>query len=225
MLIISAVAIGQAPAARMTDEFRTRGNNCEEGLARLDAFLTELHNDPGASGVIAVYGDTAAKGAGRIRELQLRRYTHFRNFDLTRLIFILGAPRLSGTTQFWLVPPGAEQPAIEPAPVFTEPRPKLPYMHSARYVDGLPECDASGYDVDDYARLLNVEPKARARIVIRESSRPNFNRELKELTAALTKNGISRNRIVAIYKYVRPNRLLEGTELWVIPLRRGPANN
>jgi hypothetical protein len=210
------ILLAKPPEARMTDEFRTRGNNCEEGLARLDAFLVELNNDPGANGVIVIYGDTTASGAARIRELQLRRYASRRKFDPTRLIFTQGAARESGTTQFWLVPAGAAQPDVEPATLIARPRPKLPFMHSASYVDGIPECNAYDYDLEDYARVLNEEPKARARIIISESSRARFNRELKELTAQLTRNGVARHRIVGVYKYVRPNRLLESTELWVI---------
>lgn len=214
------IGLARLPEARMIDEFRTRGRNCEEGLARLDAFLTELHNDPSANGVIVVYGDTTAAGASRIRELQLRRYAKTRQFDPTRLTFNRAAARESGTTQFWLVPAGAAQPEVEPAPLIARPRPKLPYMHSAEHADGLPECDAYDYDLEDYARVLNEEPKARARIVISETSRAEFNSQLKKLIAELTRNGVSRQRIVGVYKYVRPGRLLESTELWVIAGRR-----
>lgn len=226
-LFFAGIAYSQeaVPTARMTDEFWTHGNNCEEGLARLDSFLAELHNDPGANGVIAIYGDPKAKGASQIRELQLRRYTRIRGFDLTRLSFVPGVPRESGTTQFWIVSPGAEPPVIELAPVLPELRPQLPYMHSARYLDGLPECDPYVYDLQDYARVLNIEPKARGRVVISETSRTNFNREMKEITGALTKDGVSERRIVAIYKNVRRNRLQESIELWVIPGRRASRGN
>lgn len=213
------------PTARMTDEFRTSGNNCEEGLSRLDAFLAELHNNPNANGVVASYDDASAKGASRVRQLQLRRYTRYRNFDLTRLSFVLGAPRESGTTQFWIVPPGAAPPEIESTPVLPERRPDLPYMYSARHVDGLPECDSYDYDLRDYARVLNTEPKALARVVISEISKSSFNRELKEITEELAKNGVSQRRIVAIYKKVPRNMLQESIELWVIAGRRTSPSN
>ena len=214
------IAVAARPAARMTDEFRTAGDNCEDGLTRLDAFLLELNNDPGAAGMIVLYTDLAAQGAARVRQLQLFRYARFRGFDLSRLTFVRGVPRESGTTQFWIVPIGADRPSIETAPLIQETRPKLPYMHSADHSDGMPECNEYDYDLGDYARILNMEPKARARVIISESSKAKFNSKLKEVITQLAANGVTRDRIIGVYKYVRPSRLLESTELWVIPGRR-----
>ena len=72
-------------------------------------------------------------------------------------------------------------------------------------------------DLKAYAEALNTEPRSRGRIVIAEPSRANFNREMLEIQAELTAHGDAKPRVTFIYKYVRPNRAMESTELWVIP--------
>jgi hypothetical protein len=91
-----SVPIAPLPRARMIDEFRTAGNNCEEGFARLDAFFTEITNNPVDEALIVLYGDLAdAKAAGR-REKQLRNHFTFRKFDRARVKVLFGAPRQMG---------------------------------------------------------------------------------------------------------------------------------
>jgi hypothetical protein len=54
-------------------------------------------------------------------------------------------------------------------------------------------------------------------VIISESSRAKFNREAAEVIKTLVANSVPRRRIITVYKYVRPNRLAEGKELWIIP--------
>ena len=213
------IPVAPLPMARMTDEFRTRGNNCEEGFARLDALLVELSNDPGARALIVLYGDTRDARAATRREIQLRNHLRFRKFDHDRITFVRGVAKEDGATQFWLVPPGAEDPPIDHAPVVTAPPPTEPYLYSANYLDGVPGCSGYIYDVGEYAKVLQSLPGSRGRVVIGQPSRAKYDRELKAILSELKAGGVSRNRITAVYKYVRPDRMLEVTELWVIPAR------
>jgi hypothetical protein len=212
-----AIAIQTVPVARMTDEFKTRGSNCEDGFARLDGLLVELGNDPNAAAVIALYGDTRDRKAASRRELQLRNHLIFRKFGRDRITYVRGVDRVDGTTQFWMVPPGAAQPSIERGAETFEAPPARPYLYAESYTDGVPGCFGHLFDIEEYGRTLRESPGSRGRLIIRVPSRSEFNRTLKELTADLAKEGIPRSRFTALYKYVRPNRLLEVVELWVVP--------
>jgi hypothetical protein len=215
-----AIPIAPLPSARMTDEFRTRGGNCEEGFARLDNFLVELNNNPNDRAIIVLYGDAKDAKAAARREIQLRNHLRFRRFDPDRITFVRGASKTDGTTQFWLIPPGAEDPVIEPASMVIEKPSVEPYLYSANYLDGVPGCSGYIYDVAEYAKELTSLPGSRGRVVIGQPSRARYSRELKEIMSTLSANGVPRSRITAVYKYVRPNRMLEVTELWVIPARQ-----
>ena len=216
------IAVVQRPVARMTDEFRTRGNNCEEGFARLDNFFIDLNNDPAADGVIVLYGDLRAAGAASHRELQLRNHFTFRGFPLERVEFVRGPAREDGTTQFWIVPPGANGPEVDQTLPPVEKPPTEPYLYAAQYVDGVPGCSGNLFDVTKYAGVLRSLPGSRGRIVISEASRAKYNRRLREILSELRNNGVAGSRITALYKYVKPNRALESAELWVIPARSRP---
>jgi hypothetical protein len=219
------VAIAPLPQARMVDEFRTAGSNCEEGFARLDAFFTEISSNPADEALIVLYGDIADAGAARRREKQLRNHFRFRNFDRSRIRFYVGGPRPNGTTQFWLVPPGADQPEIAGATAVTGivERPTQTFLYATQYADGIPGCFGNIYDLGEYAEVIKTDPENIARIVIGQSSQARYRIKAKEIADELRRYGIPSNRIVTIYKYVRPNRLLEMTELWVVPPNPRPA--
>ena len=212
-----SIAIAPIPKPRLSDEFRTRGSNCEEGFARLDTFFVEINNNPADEAVIVLYGDTSKPNALRKRERELLNHFTFRKFPRDRVRLVRGIARENGTTQFWLVPPGAEPPMIERAPETIEKPPTEPYLYGASYNDGVPGCSGHIYDLAEYARELRSQPRSKGRIVINEASRAKFNRELAVITRELAVAGIPRSRFTAIYKYVRPNRMLELNELWVIP--------
>ncbi len=212
------------PQARMIDEFRTGGKNCEEGFARLDAFFNELANNPMDEGLIVIYGDTRdSKAAGR-RAKQLSNHFTFRKFDRSRVRFVRGIERDGGATQFWMVPVGADLPKIDEASDATNITPPTqPYLYATEYIDGVAGCFGNLYDLAEYAKVLQAEPKSSGRIVIGQSSQAKYRGNAREVIAELSGHGVARNRIVTVYKYVRPNRLLEVTELWVIPPKRSTS--
>lgn len=213
--------VAQLPQASLVDEFRTGGSNCEEGFARLDGFFVELNNNPGDTGLIVIYGDALDAKAARRREKQLMNHFSFRKFDRSRVRMIRGAAN-TGSTQFWMVPTGADMPAIAEAPQVagTVTASTQAYLYAADYSDGVPGCFGNLYDVEEYAKVLQADAKSTARIVISRSSQAKYRSKVREIVAELARYGITRNRIVTVYKYVRPNRLLEVTELWVIPPKR-----
>lgn len=208
------------PQARLVDELRTAGNNCEEGFARLDSFFIEINNDPNVQGVIIVYSETSAPRSGRNRMRQLVYYTKMRKIDPSRVTFVEGPLMKDAITQFWIVPPGAETPVPEagdgPVPPVVVSKATKPYLFAAEYLDGIPGC-GEPFDLADYAAVLNTEPKSRGRIVIAETSPATYNQKRREILAELKTNGVPQTRITAVYKRVARNRALESTELWVLP--------
>jgi len=210
------------PQARMIDEFRTGGNNCEEGFARLDNFFNELNNNPVDQGLIVIYGDARDPKAAARRAKQLSNHFTFRRFDQNRVRFIRGTASGNGTTQFWMVPPGAEMPSIiedsNTSGAVTQST--QPYLYASDYSDGVAGCSGNLYDLAEYAKVLQAEPKSIGRIVISQSSQAKYRAKVREAVTELAKYGIARDRIVTVYKYVRPNRMLELTELWVVPAKR-----
>lgn len=71
--------------------------------SRLDSFLVSLQNNPMAKGYIVIYG-------GRIdgnrdvarRDMVIRTHLRFRNFDMSRIIFVRGGFRETVSTELWL---------------------------------------------------------------------------------------------------------------------------
>lgn len=216
------VVIADVPEPVMFDEFSDTAT-CEDGNARLDSYFADLNNNPQDQGVIVVY-DSPMPGRSTAwrREQLFRNYIRLRSFDPSRIKLIRGTYRTAATTQFWRVPPGAKEPDVLPAnvegpPIAPRPQTRKQYLYATEHMDGLPECDAPMYDLEAYASELNAEPRSRGRIVIGESSSAKFNRKRREIRTELIKQGVSKGRITFIYRYVRPNRLLETTELWVRP--------
>ena len=216
------VGIAELPKPVLFDEFATTVP-CEDGNARLDAFFTELNNNPSDQGYIVIYAAPDRAGAAGNRQQLARNFMRFRSFDPSRITIVRGPYRKNAITQFWRVPPGSAAPDLLPADAAAPPEASpetdssKPYLYATRYSDGLPECQVPMYDLKAYAEALNTEPRSRGRIVIAEPSRANFNREMLEIQAELTAHGVAKPRVTFIYKYVRPNRAMESTELWVIP--------
>ena len=209
------------PVARLTEEFRTRGNNCEEGFARMDAFLAELNNNPAGAGAVIVYDDADQPGSARRRQRQLTNFLKMRRYDPARITFLDGTIVRDATTQLWVVPPGAAFPEVVPgsgpaAAAATKTRRSNPYFFAGEYSDGIPGCGGNLYDLAGYAEALKAEAGSRGRVVISESSLLNYRKKRREILLELGTHGIRAARITIVYKRVPPMRLQESTELWIV---------
>ena len=90
-----------APTTDPVDEYGKVSSGDEK--ARMDNFFTQLLNDPTAEGIIKVPNDKDL-----MRHLAfLNNYTNFRNFDKTRISFLV-ANKNEQLTQLWVIPAGAE---------------------------------------------------------------------------------------------------------------------
>jgi hypothetical protein len=100
---ISSTMVDYYPPIRLNDE-----------KARLDNFAIQLQNDPNAKGYVVVFGGAKAKPAekqGRIK----RAYDYLvntRGISADRLVTMEGGTRDVTTTELWIVPLGADPPAV-----------------------------------------------------------------------------------------------------------------
>ena len=113
----------EIPQAYLLDEFG-RLSECERG-ARHDIFFAELAGKRRTTGVAIFYNSPDTLPVHFDNPLALRLFAdhaRFRRFDMSRITVIAGGFRKSASTEFWIVPEGAEP----PEPTNTIDRPTIP---------------------------------------------------------------------------------------------------
>jgi hypothetical protein len=99
--------VAPKPEAVLVDEFGKLPNDDIRG--RLDAFFTELSNNPNNQGYIINYGTDKEITA---RERLITNHIGFRNFDRSRITLVRGGDTGEGPkTKLYRIPPGADNPA------------------------------------------------------------------------------------------------------------------
>lgn len=110
LLIVTASTVfaqtEELPKAVKVDEFERAANGYVKW--RMDAFYTELGNNPASQGYIINYGTNREIA---IREKQIRVSIQWRKYDASRITFVKGGFREEVKTELWRIPPGAENPA------------------------------------------------------------------------------------------------------------------
>lgn len=87
------------------DEFGPLSN--DDVRQRLDAFFSDLQNNPGSTGYIINYGPARQVTA---RERLIRNHITFRQFDASRIVIVNGGEDAEVRTRLLRVPQGAEPP-------------------------------------------------------------------------------------------------------------------
>jgi hypothetical protein len=111
LVVLSSVAVAQTeetPKAVKFDEFENATNGYVK--MKMDYFYTELSNNPSSQGYIINYGTDREIA---IRERQIRTSIQWRKYDATRITIVRGGFRDGVKSEFWIIPPGAENPAPE----------------------------------------------------------------------------------------------------------------
>lgn len=99
-----------APIARRFDEYGNIRFNDEK--ARLDNYAIQLQNEPGSTATIIAYGTCA--GEGQTRGDRAKDYlVNTRGIEAGRITVVDGGCRADLTVQLWVVPQGAEAPAVD----------------------------------------------------------------------------------------------------------------
>lgn len=100
--------------ARLFDQYGNIAFNDEK--ARLDNFAIQLQNEPGAQGYIIAYGGRRARAnEAQARADRAKDYmVNTRGIDPGRIVTVDGGYREDLTVELWIVPAGAEKPALSP---------------------------------------------------------------------------------------------------------------
>ncbi len=146
-LLFSALSFGQADSETVAGQDSKnpikftefgRVGECELS-AQVDAFFSELNDKPTATGYIIIYQGTDVLPAdydSTASESRIRRAVRFRNFDMSRVVFIKGGFRNELMNEFWIAPAGADA----PTPTDTVAKPTLPkgktYLFDSGIVGG-----------------------------------------------------------------------------------------
>jgi hypothetical protein len=104
------------PEPRRFDEYGNIRFNDEK--ARLDNFAIQLQNEPGSTATIIAYGTCA--GEGQTRGDRAKDYlVNTRGIEAGRITVVDGGCRADLTVQLWVVPQGANQPAVDTSNVIS----------------------------------------------------------------------------------------------------------
>jgi hypothetical protein len=104
----------ESQTSRKFDEF---GHiNCEDELARLDAFYVELQKNPNLKGYIIMYGGRRGKrNEAKARAARMKFYlVRVRGFDVRRVVTMDGGYREELSGELWLVSPNEDDPLPTP---------------------------------------------------------------------------------------------------------------
>jgi len=227
-LLCATAFARQQPTARMIDEFG--GVAFSDMLARLDSFAVELQNDPGATGVIAVYPEMSDRLPG-----WFMRRAHWakgylakpRGLGEGRVSVVNGGFRDAVTYELWLVPAGAEQP-VKPLDwalalsrernpllfdrLIFENRPRVPEVEE--YEDYSDPKDRH----ESFVSALRADPAALGFIIayaVRRDARGyDRRRSAREKLSLMKLHAIGADRIKAVGGGLRKNRTVE---YWIVP--------
>lgn len=95
---------GELPKPWLVDEFEF--STREYVQMRLDAFMTEISNDPTARGYVVISGGSGRTSRGVVR--LVREHFAWRKFDTKRIaIRAIRSSEPKPVIRYWLVPPGA----------------------------------------------------------------------------------------------------------------------
>lgn len=109
LFLMSSVAFAQeeTPKAVKYGEFKAATNGYVKMI--MDGFYVELGNNPSSQGYIINYGTDREI---TIREKQFRNAIDFFKLDGARITLVRGGLCNGLTTELWIVPPGADYPAV-----------------------------------------------------------------------------------------------------------------
>lgn len=192
--------------------------NCETTLMQTDHLMMNLLNESFSKGMVIVFGKHS--DYKYITSIIRNWLITYREAPQERLEFRQGGSRgPKPFVEIWLVPNGAELPAVSPPPTAEESKESKPvfikagiFSEAYEYPDGVAGCELP-LDVEGFAELLRNNPKFRGNIVVVGPDRKYNRKREKELMAKLLDAGVQRSRIRA---FVLKKRVA-GVELWIRP--------
>jgi hypothetical protein len=204
----------EKPKAELFDEFGAV--TCEDLIARQDAFIILLQNEPTAIGYAVIYGkkDDSRRSSWRSKRI-IDGQTEARGFDEQRLVVIRGKEGAELQIQFWKVPAGAVKPNFNEIEWdFDLSNEKKPFMFSSTGWEEGP-CPI-GLQLKNYSNYLSANQNARGNIGIFAKSKNEFQKVKQNLLDKLTKDyKVTLKQLRFFYEKRKADFSYQ--ELWLVP--------
>jgi hypothetical protein len=211
----------EAPKARLVTSYSTKRSACEHRMAVIDHFLGELSDDPTAHGYVVVYPVTKPLWIGENRVNQVHKHIKFRNFDPTRVTIVKGDPKKDSETEFWIVPPGADNPPLKKSDVAVDVASIGPITEPKNFTAENPDpCYWGELWLDGYAAEMNHGWEYPGKVVIYAKNLATFRKRKTELIELLAMHGVHAKRLTFLRKPL-PREGEEAVELWILPVKKG----
>lgn len=214
LLVSLQICFGQEkPKAELIDEFHRVP--CDEMLARVDNFVTELIKEPKSNGLVIIFG----KGGEDLRNLRyeqlLKSAVKKRRFDIDRIVFVHGENEETLRVQFWKIPVGVDLLGHEKGNwSYSLADKKKPYVFNTI----LPNDDICPTTTDSelYSKLLLANRNFRGHLVIYAESTAKFRQTKNEILKEIV--GTHKvPRIQLKFFYVKSKRDYFNIEYWLVP--------
>lgn len=213
-----------AEKAKLLFSYPTKTSGCEHRMWVIFDFLSELSKNPSAQGYVVVYPPASPHWIGQNRVNQVHSQIKYYKFDPSRVTIEKGDPQVNAQTEFWIVPPGAENPPRKKSDVTVAGAPitqlTAPKNFSEENGD---ECTGGRVWLrwlDGYAAEMNYGWTYPGRIVIYTKNLTTFRELKKELVESLEVYGVSAKRLTFVRKPI-PLDGEETVELWILPVKKG----
>jgi len=219
ILAASSLSVAQEKQkAILVDEFSEA--ICDEVGARLDNFVTQLHQNAGSSGLVLIYPKADNPQTALSFEDRINRGFFFRKYeDEYRPKIVYAKPANEIKVQFWLIPQGADEPeytAARQGEMFEKVN--KPFLYNTEF--GGEECPAASPAF--MAKMVALNPNIDLHIIVRGKSARYRNRKMnKWLSRLVTKEKIPRERIrVILSRNLEADYPYENVEFWMVPIKK-----
>lgn len=166
----------EPPKAILIDEFERIG--CEDLSSRLDLLLGEMRNRPDSSGYVVIPSNSENVAW---REGFIDGYARWRDFEEDRFIVVRGNFQDPPLTQAWLVPAGAESPAVTANDQGYQLDGSPRKVHIFGDFDDPGTCHYTGPPFRMLSKYLKANPDRRANIAVGLPSSFQFRDTRKEI--------------------------------------------
>ncbi len=214
ILLFATAMYAQEPTAVLYDEFGDL--NCEDILARADAFGSAMSNNPASVAVILIDPPSMRPEKAQIRRRLISSTLQLRGLEPERLSFYQGEAGEDLRTQFWRVPAGADLPA-KATQQWSMPDSDVSRAFIYGYQDELAICPT--FVPKAFAKLIMDNPGSRGHIVVTSDKNAMVNKYYfaSEWIKTLVEiYGVPRNRLRLFFKKGDE----AGAEFWFVPHRR-----
>lgn len=202
--------------AELIDEFGSI--TCEDLIARQDALINTLKNEPNSTGYVIIYSNGKDSRVAWQTKMYVDGQTEFRRFDQKRLIVLRATDEIELNVQFWKVPAGADKPEFkEIGWNYDLSNRNKPFKFNSSEWDVSP-CPI-GSQLDSYSNHLNANKNFRGHIVISTKSDKEFQKEKVKLLNKLENDyKLSTNQVRFFFVKRKIDYILY--EFWLVPNKK-----